>query len=86
MHARCCVRRVWHGPSSVRDAATIWAFRRECGILVHCLTGLQEPGDGIAIALDDLHSFMASGKRRDQAGVGRPEADGEDPRRQRRVS
>ena len=28
---------------------------------VHCLTGLQEPSDGIAIALDDLHSFMASG-------------------------
>ena len=28
---------------------------------VHCLTGLQEPGDGIVIALDDLHSFMASG-------------------------
>ena len=48
-------------PSSVRDAATIWAFRRECGILVHCLTGLQEPGDGIVIAFDDLHSFMASG-------------------------
>ena len=23
--------------------------------------GLQEPGDGIVIALDDLHSFMASG-------------------------
>ena len=46
---------------SARDAATVRSFRRECGILVHCLTGLQEPGDGIVIALDDLHSFMASG-------------------------
>ena len=47
--------------SSVSDATMVRTFRRECGILVHCLTGLQEPGDGIVIALDDLHSFMASG-------------------------
>ena len=47
--------------SGIRDAAMVRAFRRECGILVHCLTGLQEPSDGIVIALDDLHSFMASG-------------------------
>ena len=50
--------------SSVRDAVVVRTFRRECGILVHCLNG---PGKALreVLAVADAISPPMTGQRVD---------------------